>query len=56
MGSMTCFSHSEVVEVVGAFDVFRGVPETNSCILYGSNFEVTVTVRAAAAGRSLRFD
>ena len=26
MGSMTCFSHSEVVEVVGALDVFRGVP------------------------------
>ena len=30
MGSMTCFSHSEVVEEVGALDVFRGVPETNS--------------------------
>ena len=30
MGSMTCFSHSEVVEVVGALDVFWGVPETNS--------------------------
>ena len=26
MGRMTCFSHSGVVEVLGAFDVFRGVP------------------------------
>ena len=30
MGSMTCFSHSEVVEVVGALYVFRGVKERNS--------------------------
>ena len=26
MGSMMCFSHSGVVEVLGALDVFRGVP------------------------------
>ena len=26
MGRMTCFSHSGVAEVLGALDVFRGVP------------------------------
>ena len=26
MGSMACFSHSGVLEVMGALDVFRGVP------------------------------
>ena len=45
MGSMTCFSHSEVVEVVGALDVFRGVPETNSHTVPIMRHHTTLTHR-----------
>ena len=43
MGSMTCFSHSEVVEVMGTLDVFRGVKETNSHMVPMMRHRTTLT-------------
>ena len=48
MGNMTCLSHSEVVEVVGALDVFRGVKETNSHMVPMIRHRTTLTHRRRA--------